>query len=129
MRRTRLEHQFVKSFPRPLEEGILYVSMEYSSAAHKCSCGCGNDVITRLSPADWRLSYDGRSVSLHPSIGNWDFPCQSHYWIRNDDVVWDVKWPKWRIDELRRYEMQSDGPPLKSRRSLWRKVRDYFETE
>jgi len=27
-------------------------------------------------------------ISLHPSIGNWSFECRSHYWIRNNQVVW-----------------------------------------
>ena len=37
--------------------------------------------MTPLGPAEWRLTYDGRTVSLEPSIGNWSFPCRSHYWI------------------------------------------------
>lgn len=27
-------------------------------------------------------------VTLHPSIGNWGFPCRSHYLIRRNKVVW-----------------------------------------
>jgi hypothetical protein len=34
-----------------------------------------------LSPTDWKLTFDGVSVSLHPSDGNWSFPCRSHYRI------------------------------------------------
>jgi hypothetical protein len=34
-----------------------------------------------ISPADWQLAYDGDTVSLTPSIGNWGFPRRSHYWI------------------------------------------------
>jgi hypothetical protein len=34
------------------------------------------------------LTYDGTSISLHPSIGNWGFDCQSHYWIERSQVVW-----------------------------------------
>jgi hypothetical protein len=28
------------------------------------------------------------TVSLDPSIGNWQFPCRSHYWIRRERIVW-----------------------------------------
>ncbi len=27
-------------------------------------------------------------MTLHPSIGNWGFPCRSHYLIRRNQVVW-----------------------------------------
>ena len=74
-------------FPRLLEEGILYISEECELAAHKCCCGCGEDVITPLNPARWRLVRHGGLVSLYPSIGNWKFACRSHYWIRNNRVI------------------------------------------
>jgi hypothetical protein len=74
-------------FPRVLEEGILYISEQCELAAHKCCCGCGEDVITPLHPARWRLDRHGGRVSLHPSIGNWKFACRSHYWIRSNRVI------------------------------------------
>jgi hypothetical protein len=42
----------------------------------------------KLSPAKWRLikMADG-SVSLEPSIGNGNYACQSHYWIRENRVI------------------------------------------
>jgi Family of unknown function (DUF6527) len=88
---------FVEFIPHDLEPGILYVSMPYATAAHLCACGCGGRTITPLSPVDWRLSFDGESVSLWPSIGNWGFLCQSHYWIRDNRVVWSRKWTSQRI--------------------------------
>ncbi len=100
-----LETQFLKAIPRPMADGILYVSMEYATAGHKCCCGCGNDVFTRLAPTDWTLSYDGRTVSLSPSIGNWGFACQSHYWIRNNRVVWAEKFSPERVAALKEDEL------------------------
>jgi len=79
---------FVEFMPKEIDEGVLYVSMEYSVAIHKCACGCGNKVPTPLSPTDWQLFFDGRTVSLEPSVGNWNFPCQSHYFIYRNDVDW-----------------------------------------
>jgi Family of unknown function (DUF6527) len=79
---------FVASFPERLEAGKLYVSMEFASVAHLCACGCGAEVVTPLSPTDWRLSFDGAGVTLEPSIGSWRLPCRSHYLIRRNRVVW-----------------------------------------
>lgn len=86
---SRLEHRFVEFLPDKLESGVLYVSMQYATASHKCGCGCGRDVVTPISPTDWQLMFDGRTISLNPSIGNWSYPCRSHYWIKGNRVVWD----------------------------------------
>src|ERR1700686_2196858 len=91
-RQTQLTPEFIELVPSELREGVLYVSMVYGSAIHKCCCGCGEKVVTPLSPTDWKLTFDGESISLYPSIGNWSFPCQSHYWIRNNKVRWAAQW-------------------------------------
>jgi hypothetical protein len=95
---AKLAHRFVESIPEAVDEGVLYVSMEYATAIHKCCCGCGNEVVTPLSPVDWSLIYDGTAITLYPSIGNWGFACQSHYWIRGDSVIWAGRWSKRRIE-------------------------------
>ncbi len=38
---------------------------------------------------------------MSPSVGNWSFPCQSHYWIKNDRIEWAPKWSKERIERGR----------------------------
>ena len=88
MRHASLTHEFVEYVPAVLAEGVLYVSLRFATVVHLCPCGCGNKVVTPLSPADWQLLFDGEAVSLTPSIGNWSLPCQSHYWIRLDQVRW-----------------------------------------
>jgi hypothetical protein len=92
-----LRHQFVEYIPSPLANGVLYISTAFAIAVHKCVCGCGNEVVTPLSPTDWTLEFDGLSVSLDPSIGNWSFACQSHYWIARNRVVHAPSWSKERI--------------------------------
>lgn len=87
-----LQHKFVEFIPDKIEEGVLYVSIEYCTAIHKCACGCGNKVVTPLSPTDWQLTFNGKTLSLSPSIGNWNFDCQSHYWIRNNNVEFAGRW-------------------------------------
>lgn len=88
MRQTHLSHEFVEFIPERLDEGVLYISRRYGTAAHKCCCGCGGEVITPLTPTDWSLRLEGGYVTLYPSIGNWSFSCRSHYWISRSKVVW-----------------------------------------
>src|ERR1700737_1109130 len=93
----RITPAFVEYIPAELKDGTLYISMGFATAAHRCFCGCGNEVVTPLSPTDWRLEFDG-SVSLHPSIGNWSFECRSHYWIRRNNVEWA---PGWSAEQIK----------------------------
>lgn len=97
MRRTAITHEFVEYIPAELAEGVLYVSTTYRTVVHTCACGCGNKVVTPISPADWQLLYDGDTISLTPSIGNWSFPCRSHYWIRHNQIRWSGAWTDERI--------------------------------
>lgn len=53
-----------------------------------CACGCGKKVVLPIAPDFWSVKYNGEAVSLFPSIGNFQFPCKSHYWIRENVVVW-----------------------------------------
>lgn len=84
-----LVHRFVDQIPEDLENGVVYVSIPFSTVIHKCCCGCGHEVVTPLSSkTGWQLTFDGESISLHPSIGNRALPCRSHYWIDRNQVVW-----------------------------------------
>lgn len=94
MKVSRFQHQFVEYVPEQLVEGVVYISIENTAAVHSCACGCGKEVVTPISPTDWQLQFDGISISLEPSIGNWAFPCQSHYFIRNGAVRWAGKMTK-----------------------------------
>ena len=87
-----IKHKFVQFIPENIEDNVLYITIEYSTAVHKCCCGCGNKVVTPFSPTDWKLIFDGDTISLYPSIGNWSFECKSHYWITNNKIIWDEKW-------------------------------------
>lgn len=89
---TTLTFKFADAIPAKLEEGKLYISLEYATAVHKCCCGCGKEVVTPLAPTDWKMTYDGETVSLYPSIGNWSFACRSHYWIDRSTVRWASQW-------------------------------------
>ena len=85
---VELCHRFVDSVPENMDGGVIYVSVKYRSVMHLCACGCGSEVVTPLSPTDWRLTFDGVSVSLDPSVGNWSLACRPHYFIRGNKAVW-----------------------------------------
>lgn len=87
-----LETRFVEYIPDKIDESVLYVSYEFNTAIHLCACGCKNKVVTPISPVQWSYTYNGESISLSPSIGNWNFECQSHYWIKNSEIIWSEKW-------------------------------------
>lgn len=88
MRCARFKHQVLDSIPERLQVGTLYVTTDRDVAGHLCACGCGREVITPLSPMDWSITIDQNGVTLDPSIGNWVFPCRSHYFIWDGEVVW-----------------------------------------
>ena len=78
---------YVESFPKNLEEGVLYISRSFKTACHLCCCGCGTKIVTPLRNTEYQLTDSGGKVSLFPSIGNWNLPCRSHYLIQNGRVV------------------------------------------
>lgn len=102
MQRTRLAHRFVEHVPERLDPGVLYISMEYGTVAHSCCCGCGEEVVTPLTPTDWKMTYDGETVSLHPSVGSWTLPCRSHYVIKQGKVIEAGSWTEAQIAAERR---------------------------
>ncbi|MEE4652442.1 DUF6527 family protein [Pseudomonas alliivorans] len=114
-----LTPQFVESFPQKLEPGELYLAMDFATAAHLCACGCGNKVITPFSPTDWQMSFDGETVSLKPSIGNWTFKCRSHYWVRSGRIEWAGNMSQEAINAGRKRDAEA-----KARRQPFRPVDD-----
>jgi len=97
-----LQHKFVENIPHEIEDGIIYISIEHCTAIHKCVCGCANEVVTPFSPTDWKLTFDGKGISLSPSIGNWSFDCKSHYWIKYNRIVWAETWTEKEIKRVRK---------------------------
>ena len=124
---TTLTHKFVKNVPEVIEDGVVYVSVEYATAIHKCCCGCGKEVVTPLSPTDWQLCFDGKTISLYPSIGNWSFPCQSHYWITNNEIRWAPKWTKEQIKRGRKMEEVARQNYFNKKEKLPRSIFNFFK--
>ena len=131
----RFELQRVHFMPKELNPGVLYVSEEFGAAAHLCACGCGAKIRTPLGPTEWALEETDSEPTLRPSIGNWQKPCQSHYWIIRGEVIWsDQSTPDQiaagrRAEETRRrahYDTldRQRGGIL---RRFWRWIRSLFQ--
>lgn len=130
-----LTHKFVESLPEPLEEGVIYVSVRFRLTAHKCCCGCGHPVILNLAPDGWRMTFDGKSVTLYPSIGNWTLPCRSHYWISKNTVEWAEAWSPAKVKRAVKGEARelqrvpSSREPPHARKHVFQKLKRFFLRE
>ena len=89
MKTTILFPSFSIFIPEKLEEGILYISFEYEVAIHLCCCGCKEKTVTPFGKNGWNLEHNVKTneVTLTPSIGNFQIPCKSHYFITNNKVI------------------------------------------
>jgi hypothetical protein len=124
----------VRYVPKALEPGFLYVAEEFGAAVHLCACGCGAKVSTPLGPTEWSLKETARGPSLYPSVGNWQFPCKSHYWISNGGVIWAEEWTPEQIEAGReaedqrrhRYYEQRDHQRAGILQRFWRWLKSFF---
>ena len=135
-----MKHEFVEFVPDVLSDDVLYVSIGFATVVHKCACGCGSEVVTPLSPVDWKLIFDGKTISLHPSIGNWNFKCKSHYWIERNQVQWAGRWSDDQIQAGREWDRRAKkrhygdadgrksvvGKSSKDTPAIWDRVRKLF---
>lgn len=92
----------VETIPELLEPDVLYVSRKYATASHLCACGCGTEVVTPLGLRGWRVIPGARGVTVMPSIGNWSFPCRSHYIICNGYIQWAAQFTPDMVEAARR---------------------------
>lgn len=140
----RITPIFVEFIPENIEDGKLYISEVYQTAIHKCCCGCGEEVVTPLSPADWQLRKVGQKVSLRPSIGNWNYRCKSHYFITENRIEWAKKFSQEQIYEVQRRDKVAKQKLIASKNrwqtnsprnsegvliSLWNWVKSFFKSK
>lgn len=91
MRIDKLEPIFTEIITGELEEGKIYISLEYEVAVHLCACGCKGKTVTPLEPGEWSLTTnENKEVTLRPSIGNFagEYPYHAHYYITNNQIQW-----------------------------------------
>lgn len=84
---------FVQSIPKEADEikdGYLYICLRYNMIVHRCPCGCNGLSEIGLNRRTRTFIYDGVGVTLEPSVGARALPCRSHYWIRDNQVLWSA---------------------------------------
>lgn len=74
-----------------IKTGEIWISLKYRTVNLRCPCGCGDLTVLSLQPSRWHVHFDGKSVSLDGPMGGsvWAHSgCGSHYFIRNNAVIW-----------------------------------------
>lgn len=129
----RIRLQRVQFMPKELQPGVLYYAEEYGAAAHLCACGCGSKIRTPIDETEWSIKEEKDGPSLHPSVGNWQKPCRSHYLIRRGKVIWCSALTEEEIQEGRRLEHENRVAYFdkkkhrkKKARSLWDWLRKFL---
>lgn len=123
MRAKTLTSVFTEYIPSDLEPEILYISMQFETAVHACACGCGSKVVTPFGPHDWVLTFDG-TVTLHPSVGNGQQLCRSHYFIRQGRIDWlpQISRAATRTARDRDRAAHTEAPRLSALVPWWRRA-------
>lgn len=119
--------ELVEFMPAKLEPGVLYVSQKYRTAAHLCACGCGEKIRTQLGPLGWRFTNRRTGPSLYPSIGNWQKPCRSHYFIKGGRIVWAAPMSEAEVLRGRQQEMRRRDDFIRAtNRGWWGRIKNWF---
>ena len=106
---------FVSDIPDDLDEGVLYLALEYDAMVHLCACGCGCEISTPIGPTDWKIAWDGVGITVRPSVGNGSLRCRSHYVIDAGKVRWYPRMTDLDIAEERTRTARAKGvhpPPV-----------------
>lgn len=78
-----------------LENGVLYIDDSSPYVEFLCPCGCGrvtmiptNRNYECIQHPYWDISESNGTVSLSPSIYSTGFDCKSHYFIKENKIIW-----------------------------------------
>tara|TARA_R110000787_G_scaffold52497_1_gene123545 strand:- start:74 stop:484 length:411 start_codon:yes stop_codon:yes gene_type:complete len=80
-------YRAVERIPVNLENGVVYHSEDFELAGFLCPCGCGHR-ITLLVPDSHQVWSHNGLATINPSVGVFDAPCKSHFFIRAGAVDW-----------------------------------------
>lgn len=83
----KYRYRLVERIPKALDEGVVYHTEEFELAGLLCACGCGHRM-TLLVPDSHKVSDERGYATVWPSIGVFDAPCKSHYFIVAGEVNW-----------------------------------------
>ncbi len=116
---------WVEDMPETIEAGKVYISTKHRLTEHLCACGCGTEVSLPLGRSEWKIEYDGETVSIWPSVGNWQLPCRSHYIIQKNKTRWCRRWSQEEILAGRsryRKEKQQYIEEKQKERKWWKRI-------
>ena len=125
VRTARWQVEWVDDMPPTPGRGVLYISVKHRLTIHLCACGCGEKTVLPLGPADWQMEYDGKTVSVAPSIGNLQAPCRSHYFIVRSRTVWAAAMTAKEIAAARHVNAKAKAREVRrtlNRRVWWRRM-------
>lgn len=120
---------WVENMPEKMKKGDLYISIKHNLTEHRCACGCGTEVSLPLGQSEWKIEYDGETISLWPSIGNWRLPCKSHYMIVKNKTEWCKKWSEEKIHIGRMRDRDAKRKYIQRRlkkTALWKRLFRFF---
>ena len=63
--------------------------------------------MTPLNDIEWELTGSDDRPSLHPSVGNWNLDCRSHYILSKGRVRWARRFSPSEIEAVRRKDLRS----------------------
>ena len=89
----KLRPIFIDLLPETHEigPGELWISLKHRTINLRCPCDCGDLTVLSLHPSQWHVYFDGKTVSLKGPTGGsvWaNSGCGSHYFIKNNTVIW-----------------------------------------
>lgn len=123
MKRLAWRPIWVGDMPSRMREGELYISVKHRLTEHLCACGCGEEISLPLGRCDWRIVFDGETISLSPSVGNWRLPCGSHYIIHENATKWCRPWSQSDVIRNRKRDQAEKLKEIAKRRPRMRWLR------
>ncbi|WP_425281570.1 DUF6527 family protein [Peiella sedimenti] len=118
----RYRYEEVTKTPKPLEAGIVYHNPSFELATLLCACGCGHKV-TLLVPDGHRVINNSGYATITPSIGVFDAPCMSHYFITNGHVRMLMPFRGAQAASVMRSQIarhaRRDEKPVEEARGFW----------
>lgn len=115
----------VERLPVALADSVVYVSEEFELAALKCACGCGHQVNLLLGDGH-KVKDVGGLADVWPSIGVWDAPCRSHFWIEKGRVLWADQWSDVEIHSAMEHQLSRHQKATKVSKRWYERFVDWL---
>lgn len=94
-----IKHIIVEEMPsyEDMLQDVIYVyyyDIDHGVSIHKCMCGCGEQTVMPFikkglninSNKVWVLNFINDKIDFEGSVGNYSYPCKSHYMIQKGQV-------------------------------------------